>query len=257
MNSNLVGIVSMALAVSLSGSALAANCDLEMAKKVLPGTNIDKVEHFAPLNLCAVYVEKGRGAVYLSPNGEYIISGKIFTKDGKAITDIALGKIQQEASANELKSLVPSELTKNAKKVIHGNSGKGHNQYAFIIFTDPECPYCTRLEHYLKDKDVEAYYNFLPLAFHKSAEQWSLEILSAKDTKKAMSDIFNNQKSIGVKINDNAKSTLKNMTDLAKKLGISGTPNIYVLDKRQNRIVDIVRGANTAKLDIFINTKGN
>lgn len=257
MNSNSVGIVSMTLAISLSGSALAANCDLEMAKKVLPGTNIDKVEHFAPLNLCAVYVEKGQGAVYLSPNGEYIIGGKIFTKDGKAITDIALGKIQQEASANELKSLVPSELIKDAKKVIHGNSGKGHNQYAFIVFTDPECPYCTRLEHYLKDKDIEVYYNFLPLAFHRSAEQWSLEILSAKDTKKAMSDIFNNQKSIGVKINDNAKSTLKNMTDLAKKLGISGTPNIYVLDKRQNRIVDIVRGANTTKLDIFINTKGN
>lgn len=123
-----------------------------------------------------------------------------------------------------------------------------------LIFTDPECPYCAKLEEFLEQKDVSVYVNFLPLNFHKNAKRWSEQILSSKDIKAAIKQIRLTQKDLNVKVSKEAQKTLKATMALGEKLKINGTPKVFIIDKKdKNKIVATIDGANLDKVQEFLN----
>ena len=112
----------------------------------------------------------------------------------------------------------------------------GNGKDIYFLFTDPECPYCQKLEHNLVKlkKNITLYTILFPLDFHKSAKDMSRYILSQKDNStkaKAMKEIADKSKKY-----EKAKYSKKELTQLntemeaglkeALKMGISGTPTI-------------------------------
>jgi thiol:disulfide interchange protein DsbC len=92
----------------------------------------------------------------------------------------------------------------------------------------------------------------MPLYFHQNAKKWALQILSSKDKKSVIEQIEKTNKDINITITQQAKDKLKNTQNLAKKLGIRGTPTLFVIDLKDKKVVDIIKGANIPKIQTWI-----
>jgi thiol:disulfide interchange protein DsbC len=130
--------------------------------------------------------------------------------------------------------------------------GNGKSKYDFVIFTDPECPFCKKAEDFFATKDVRLYINFLPLEMHPNARNMSLQILSSSDPKSTAQKIKNFEP-VDVEITDVAKNKLSKMESLAHDLKITGTPKIFVIDNDKKKIIDVINGANIPQIEKYFN----
>ncbi len=111
-------------------------------------------------------------------------------------------------------------------------SGDPKAKLKLAVFTDPECPYCKRLETILKDmKDVRVYTFLFPLTqLHPEARRKAEAIWCSKNRHETL------LKSMleGV---DPGHATCDNPIDktlaLGRKLGVAGTPTLFAGDGRR------------------------
>jgi thiol:disulfide interchange protein DsbC len=161
--------------------------------------------------------------IYLTKDKKYLIAGNVIgTADGKKLD-------------------VPADLSKVIGKEAF-IYGKGKDEY--ILFTDPECPYCKKFESYftqVEDK-VKIRIFFFPLSFHPNAKDISLYIM-AQDSKEAKSNAFlNTTKDTPAFVNrkiDSAKleklqKSLDEQMAIGSKLGVAGTPSLF--DGKGNKV---------------------
>lgn len=220
-----------------------------LIQNVVPNSKFTKYEKAVELDgFYRVYFDNGQ-LLYVNPLNETIVFGEVWNKEGKSYTMHFVQKWKEELANNEIKNISIDKLLKPAKKAIF-NKGT-QNNYSFVLFTDPECPYCKTVEKFFSQNDTTVYYNFTPLPFHKNAKEWSEIALSSKDFKQALNDIHlgNVPK---ITITEDAKKQLEEMEVLAKELKVTGTPKIYVIDEKEQRIVDVVTGADIPKLEKYI-----
>ncbi len=175
------------------------------------------------LYLLNVIVKGNADKVFLSKDKKYLIAGDVIsTKDGRP-----------------LEVPVDIKLTLGKEAFIFG---KGTDEY--VLFTDPECPYCKKFESYfsqIEDK-VKIRVFFYPLDFHKNAKDISLYIMSQKsyeDKVKAMTttnkdtEAFKNRKYKDGELKKLQKN-LETQMQIASELGVRGTPAIF--DPKGNKI---------------------
>ncbi|MFA5453978.1 MAG: thioredoxin fold domain-containing protein [Sulfurimonas sp.] len=220
-----------------------------LIQNVVPNSKFTKYEKAVELDgFYRVYFDNGQ-LLYVNPLNETIVFGEVWNKEGKSYTMHFVQKWKEELANNEIKNISIDKLLKPAKKAIF-NKGT-QNNYSFVLFTDPECSYCKTVEKFFSQNDTTVYYNFTPLPFHKNAKEWSEIALSSKDFKQALNDIHlgNVPK---ITITEDAKKQLEEMEVLAKELKVTGTPKIYVIDEKEQRIVDVVTGADIPKLEKYI-----
>lgn len=217
-------------------------------KEVLPANApISKIEGSEIKNLYKTFLSNGQ-IIYIEPNEKLLIFGEIVRPDGYSYTREATAKWQNDLEQQEIAKLDAKKLTSPSLKI---EFGKGSKEYEFVIFTDPECPYCHKAEDTFKEKDVTVYVNFLPLDFHKNAKVWSLDILSSKNPKQTASDIKNG-KFAKITHTKEAISQLAKMEEIAKELSITGTPRLYVIDKKLGKVIDVINGANIPKIEKYL-----
>lgn len=165
-------------------------------------------------NIYAIEVSGQRGNSspgYITKDFSTVIVGRAFdAKTGEPI--------QVEKDMTEYKKNAP---------IIYG---EGKDEY--IVFTDPECPYCHKFEKmlpYLKEHGKFYIYLF-PLSFHKNAEQMSQYVLSKKGSDKqieALIEIANGDTTYSkYKPTDKIKKELEKSMEMANKAGVRGTPTV-------------------------------
>ncbi|APG23995.1 hypothetical protein A7E75_02380 [Syntrophotalea acetylenica] len=185
-------------------------------KRMFPQTGIDG---FLPSPIPGLYeVTAGGQIFYFSPEG-YLVLGEIWSKDGQSIT----AQRREQILAGKVKEL-PLD-----KAVTIGNG-----PHQVIEFTDPDCPYCRKLDDYLSAReDITRHIFFCPLETHPQARDKALYILCSTDRETAKHEVFTGMW-------DGTRPSLKNCSTtlldehlrLAGAVGVRGTPTLWVNGKR-------------------------
>ncbi len=185
-------------------------------------------------------VVTGQNVIYFDPKTGTRIIGEMYSKEGKNLTVESRDKATAKAVLKEL------PLDKAIK------IGKGKNRV--IMFTDPDCPFCRKLEDYFKSRqDVTRYVYLLPLEqLHPKSMDKSKVILCSKDREKAFLDAMAGSLDTGelTPCSDEAVAiSIGENKSLAQKLGIQGTPYLIV-----NGVT--VRGADFKRIDELLADNG-
>jgi thiol:disulfide interchange protein DsbC len=102
-----------------------------------------------------------------------------------------------------------------------------------IIFTDPDCPYCSDLHKTIKQisdkrKDIAFYIKMFPLEMHKDA-YWKAKSIVCNNSMQLLQDCFDKKE---IAKTDCKTEEVDDNLKLAKSFGITGTPAIILPDGR-------------------------
>ncbi len=172
---------------------------------------VGKIEHIVKTPYAGLYeVVIGDQLLYTDEHGEYIFDGTVI--EAKSRRDLSEER-RRVLFAIDFDKL-PLELA--VKEV------KGNGKRKLAIFTDPNCPYCKRLEKELSGVSDVTLYMFMYPIFPGSAEIVR-NVLCSKDPVRAWNDWM-------LKDISPAKAVCKTQTDkvmaLGQKLHVNGTPNL-------------------------------
>lgn len=189
----------------------------EKLKSMYPKTSFKEVKQSQIAGLYEVVM--GENIAYTDASGRYFLFGHLF--DMTEQVDItAARKVETK------KVEFPSRYLNQAIKTV---KGKGSRSVA--IFTDPDCPYCKRLEKELVQLDDVTIYTFMyPLeSLHPEAKTRAISVWCAPDRGKAwaalmMEGVTPTLRACNNPINDNLV--------LGSKLGVVGTPTLIAQDGR-------------------------
>lgn len=189
---------------------------LTMLKEKFPSTHVDSIRKAEMGDLYEIRM--GTNIAYVDKNMKYFLFGHIF--------DMTTQQDLTQARINEADKVDFAKLTfKDAIKV-----KKGNGKRVFAVFTDPECPYCKKLEESLAGVDNYTMYIFLyPLAeLHPAAKAKAVAIWCSKDRAKAYHENMTN----GI---DETKvkpcaTPLDQIAALGQSLHVNGTPTLIRAD---------------------------
>jgi thiol:disulfide interchange protein DsbC len=163
----------------------------------------------------------GDDMIHFDPKLSHFIVGNLI--DAKTMTNLTEDRIS-ELSAIDVKQL-PLD---NAIKFV-----RGKGERVMYVFTDVDCPFCTRLEQTIQTMDNVTVYNFMfPIdSLHPAATNKQKSIWCAKDRLAAWQDAVLRQKHAS-----NVPTDCKNPVDetkaLGAKLGVRATPSFFLADGR-------------------------
>ena len=213
----------------------------EAFNKRHPGFNIANIQ---PSPIAGLYeVFAGGQILYVSKDAEYVIVNGMLVEDAK----------KRNITQERMKELTKIDFAKlpfaDAIEI-----KKGDGAIKFVVFSDPECPYCQQLEKGL-DKlnftNYTAYVFLFPLeTIHKDARWQSEAIWCSKDRAATWHEWMVNGKTL-------EKATCDNPIDrnekLGEKIGVQGTPAIYLdngmLASSPQELVDILGKSQPPKAE--------
>jgi len=163
-----------------------------------------------------------------TPRGKQFTRAYV-TKDKKVVV---LGEVLNANTGLEIKRPLDMKSIRENADIVYGN-GKEE----FIVFTDPECPYCVQFEKMWPalSKKVKLYVYFMPLSNHHNATKMSYHIMKQKDQAakgKAIIDMANGDNSferltMTQQISDMFSLKLQANQNLANEFGVRGTPAVF------------------------------
>jgi len=169
---------------------------------------------------------------------EVFLDGQIIYTDDKFSFLIAEGKVIDPVSRRNLTEDRLDELNKvdfaslpldQAIKVVKGNGSR-----KLVVFSDPDCPFCKRLEQreLVNITDVTIYTFLFPLEqLHPDAANKARAIWCSADRAKAWTDwVLNNQMP---KAATNCDTPIDKIAALGRKLGVSSTPTLILQDGKR------------------------
>jgi len=151
------------------------------------------------------------------------------TKDKKVIL---FGDAMDAKTGDSIKRPLDMKAIRASADLTYGT---GKNEY--IVFTDPECPYCVKFEKLWPGigKDVKLYVFFMPLSNHRNATQMSFYVMKQKDEAakaKAILDMAHGDQSftrltMTQEIHELFSKKIEENQALANQFGVRGTPAVY------------------------------
>ncbi|KXO85989.1 thiol:disulfide interchange protein [Acinetobacter venetianus] len=174
------------------------------------------IKSVSPSPLTGIYEVYVAGKIiYTDETAKYLFFGNLLDVKNKTnLTEerlIELGKI-------DVKQLPLNQAIKYVK---------GNGERTLYVFTDPDCPYCQKLEQYMTSIDNVTVYIFLfPLKkLHPQAEIAANKIWCAKNQYEAWEDYMLHRK-----LNKNSgqcDTPIQKNIALGQSLQINGTPTIF------------------------------
>lgn len=194
------------------------------AGRLLSGLGeVKSVKHSPVKGLYEVSIENGgkQGIAYVDYAKKYVLSGPIFS----AATRKPINA-EQPVKVN-----MASLPVKNS--VVLGNPD---GKKKLFVFTDPDCPFCSKLHHELvrliyMEPDLTIYIKLFPLKMHPQAYDKSRVILGAADPVYMLNRAFSGEQ-LPEPGEKDSKEPVDETIKLAESLGITGTPTLVLPDGR-------------------------
>lgn len=203
--------------------AACAQADETAIRKALqekaPDVAIEKITRTPYGGLYEVFFQDQ--IVYTDENGSFVIQGRLI--DLKTDTDVTMQR------RNELSRINFNGLPLNlAIKTVKGNGKR-----KLAIFSDPDCPYCKRLEQELESiTDVTIYTFLYPIdSLHPAAREKARAIWCAQDQVKTWNDLM--LRGVVPPTPENCEAPIQKIVELGDKFRVSGTPTLFFANGRR------------------------
>lgn len=184
-------------------------------EKIFPGEKIESLKKTPYLGLYEAVV--GGELFYTDEKGTYLFFGHVI--DPQTRQSLTSERLQQIKEARRI-SLTSLPLDSAIKAV------KGNGKRKLVVFSDPNCPYCKRLEKELTNiSDVTIYTLLYPVL--NGSIPTATAIWCSPDRLKAWDDFMLRGVAPTGKTCDTPIETL---LETGKKNGISGTPTLIFAD---------------------------
>ena len=208
---------------------------LQRLKSLYPATQFGAV---SATPLPGIYeVVLGNQLAYVDGSGQYFLFGHLY--DMKAQRDITAER--KDLLARIDFAALPLD---DALKEVRGNGSR-----VLAIFSDPDCPYCKKLEADLKAlTDVTIYTFLMPLAsLHPDARGKAIAVWCAAEPLKAWRSLMDaGQTPSGTE----CPHPIERNIALGDRLGISGTPTLVANDGRV-----MAGAAGLAQIDAWLSRR--
>ena len=214
--------------------------EFDLVQSIIPGTKIQKVKVSNLVNgMYEAYFEDG-SLMYVIPDKRLLFMGEIYTNTGQSLTQKSIEEYKTsnnikdplEESIEKLK-VVSSENQKYLKDLFENGVLVGKNdkqKYNIVLFKSLICPYCKKLDEYLKDKNVVI----------------SNYLAPTKDSEEYYSSKYN--------IKDPGTKLKQQLELINKRIKGFGVPYALIIDKNYN-LVDTIHGFDEDKWKKFLNEK--
>jgi len=161
--------------------------------------------------------------VYVTKDGRYVIDGNAYdVANRRDLTASARARVRKDA----LDKIGPD------KRIVFAPPAPLMAKHTVTVFTDVDCPFCRRFHQQIAQynaKGIAVDYIFYPLQIHPGADKHAEAVWCSKDRPNAFTAAMAGK--------DPGKATCANpvseLTELAKTLGIGGTPTMLADDGTQ------------------------
>lgn len=201
--------------------------------KKFPDIKLDSLQKTQYPGLYEAVME-GSQVFYTDKNASYILVGNLID-----------AKTQRNVTEERIRDLLRVKFdTLPLESAIKQVKGNGKRKLA--VFSDPDCPFCRKLEEELeKVTDVTIYTFLFPIAsLHPQAGDKAKAVWCAPDRAKAWDDLI--KKGIVPQTGSKCETPIAKIAALGAKLKITGTPTLIFADGM--RIPGMVPAANLEKL---------
>jgi len=197
-------------------------------------------------------VVSGKSIGYTDEKGKYFIFGDMYDMPDRV-----------NLAANRRKELGITDPAQPQAQAAQGNISwaalpladamlrvKGNGQRKIAVFTDPDCPFCKRLEPELEKLNNVSIYTFLyPIkSLHPNAPEKSKSIWCAGNIQQRNAAWLNQMlNAIGPTSPTNCVNPIDRNIALAQKLGINGTPTMFSQDGQR-----LVGSVSSGQLELFL-----
>lgn len=221
----IIRIASLALAVATATLGCTAQADPITDK--LKTTLQTRLGSDAPIKsitkspIAGLYeVNLGTQILYSDAAGDYVLLGDLVdTKTRQNVTEARLADLNRVDFAN-----LPFA---NAIKFVKGNGAR-----KIAVFSDPNCPYCKRLESTLKSVDNITVYTFLYPVLTPDSTEKSKSIWCSNDRVKSWQGWMIDHRAPTSAANCDTSAIDKNLA-LGRGMNVTGTPTIFLTDGRR------------------------
>jgi thiol:disulfide interchange protein DsbC len=187
--------------------------------KAFPKIKIDEIRKAPIAGLYEIRV--GTGVFYSDLTGKYVLFG---------------GQIVETSSRRNLTRERMQELNRIDWNILPLEkaivSGDENARLKVAVFTDPDCPFCRKLEKELKQvKGIKVYTFLYPLPMHPDARGKSEAIWCSKNRHETLLKVILDRANPQVAKCD---TPLDDIAELGRKLNVTGTPTLFSGDGRMS-----------------------
>lgn len=208
-------------ALALTGSDNTLVTIKNSLKSTLPELPVDQINTTPVANVYEVI--SGRKVFYVDSTGKYAFLGNL--------VDLTTKQSLTEQKVKQLSLVNWDLLPLNIALVRVIGKGNLYPKRRIAIFTDPDCPFCTRLEQDTIPKlhDVTVYYFLYPLSIHANAENDAKRILCSEIPLKAFTNWMESSVPLLSNTTCHNADTLSMMKDIGKRVvQVEATPTIVL-----------------------------
>ena len=233
-------LISSLVVSFLSATTIIEEKEFDLVQSIIPGTKIEKVKASVIVNgMYEAYFEDG-SLMYVIPDKRLLFMGEIYTNTGQSLTQKS---IENYKTTNNIKDpldesienlkVVSIENQKYLKELFENGilDFKNKNQkYNIVLFKSLSCPYCKKLDEFLKDKNITI----------------SNYLAPTKDSEEYYTSKYN--------IKDSASKLKQQLESVNRKIKGFGVPFALIIDKNYN-LVDTIHGFDEDKWKRYIDEK--
>jgi thiol:disulfide interchange protein DsbC len=212
---------------------------------VIPNTKIEYIRRSPAVGFYTAFLANGN-IIYVNPSQRLLFFGEIYTSTGENLTNAAKDSFSKtqtnrsidEINVTELETLGFGEVDVKSEKLI-------------VMVTSPLCPYCHKADKFFQDSKIAIKRIFLINLSSPANEDYKRAIELMTSEKGKRDEIIERWRTSGYvaplkkeQINEEeaVNQTLLKMRHFADRKKIDGTPYIYLVNRKTNKVERLITG---------------